>query len=129
MQRRAGHRLRAAAERADALLHDAGVAVQDRHVLERHAELIREHLRERRLVALAVRRRAGRRGDAAVALDRDLPVFPPAGRQRRRGTEAADLDVHRQAEADEPPVLARLVALGDEPFQFAAFSAASSAFS
>ena len=83
MQRRAGDRLRAAAEGADALLHDAGVAVQDRDVLDRHAELIGQHLRERRLVALAVRRRAGRRGNAAVALDRDLAVFPSAGRQRR----------------------------------------------
>ena len=61
VQRRAADGLRAAAEGADALLHDAGVAVQDRDVLDRHAELIGEHLRERRLVALAVRRRAGRR--------------------------------------------------------------------
>jgi hypothetical protein len=36
VQRRAADRLRAAAEGADALLHDAGVAVQDRDVLERH---------------------------------------------------------------------------------------------
>ena len=45
----------------------------------------------------------------------DLPVLPPARRQGRRGTEAAHLDVHRQADADEPPVLPRLIALGDEP--------------
>ena len=105
VQRRAADRLRAAAERADALLHDRRVAVKDRDVLDRHAELIGEHLRERRLVALAVRRRAGRRGDAAVALDRHLRVLPAAGRQRRRRPDAADLDVHRQAEADEPSLV------------------------
>ena len=60
VQRRAADGLRAAAERADALLHDRRVAVLDRDVLDRHAELIGQHLRERRLVALAVRRGAGR---------------------------------------------------------------------
>ena len=51
----------------------------------------------------------------------DLPVLPAAGRQRRRRTDAADLDIHRQAEADEPalrpaPCRARLLS----SFQFAA---------
>jgi hypothetical protein len=35
-------------------------------------KLIGEHLRERRLVALAVRRRAGGGADAAIALDGHL---------------------------------------------------------
>ena len=47
--------LRAAAEGADPLLHHAGVAVEDRDVLQRDAELIGEHLREGRHVALPVR--------------------------------------------------------------------------
>jgi len=72
VQRRSADRLRPAPEGADALLHDGGVAVQDPDVLHRHAELIREHLRERRLVALAVRRGAGRGANPAVAFDRDL---------------------------------------------------------
>jgi len=43
---------------------------------------------------------AVRRFDAAIALDRDLRVLPAAGRQRGRRAETADLDVHRQPEAD-----------------------------
>ena len=38
---------------------------------------------------------------------------PPVG-QRRRGAEAAHLDVHRQAEADEPALRLRRIALGLE---------------
>ena len=84
VQRGAADRLRAAAERADPLFDDGRVAVLDRDVLDRHAELIGQHLRERRLVALAVRRRAGRGRDAAVALDGDLRVFPASGPRQRR---------------------------------------------
>ena len=67
VQRRATDRLRATAERADPLLDDGGVAVVDRDVLDRHPELVRQHLRERGLVALTVRRDPGGRADAAVA--------------------------------------------------------------
>ena len=74
--------LRTAAERANALLRDARVAVLNRDVLDRHAELVRQHLREGRLVALPVRRGAGRGRDAAVALDGDVRVLPAAHRQR-----------------------------------------------
>jgi hypothetical protein len=83
------------------LLHDAGVTVVNRDVFERNAELIREHLGERGLVPLAVRRRAGCRADAAVALDRDLRMFPPTGREERGRADPAHFDVHRQAQADE----------------------------
>ena len=72
MQRGAANRLRPAAEGADALLHDARVAMENRDVLDGDAELVGEHLRERGLVALAVRRRASGGGDASVALDRHL---------------------------------------------------------
>ena len=107
----AADRLRPAAERADALLHDAGVAVVDADVLERHPELVGEHLRERRLVALAVGRGAGGGADAAVALDGDLRVLPPAGGQRGGRAEAAHLHVHRQPQAHQPPLGAGGVAL------------------
>ena len=80
--------------------------------LDRHAELVGEHLRERRFVALPVRRRAGRGADPAVALDRHLRVLPAAGRQRGRRTEAAHLDVHRQSQSDQPSLRARGVAFG-----------------
>ena len=82
VQRRAADGLRSAAERADALFDDRGVAVLNRHVLERHAELIGQHLPERRLVALTVRRGAGGGGDAPVTLDGHPPVLPSPGRKR-----------------------------------------------
>ena len=43
---RAAHRCRATAERADAVLHDAGVAVNDCDVVEIDAEFIGSDLRE-----------------------------------------------------------------------------------
>ena len=55
VQRRAADCLRPAAERADPLFHDARVAVKNRDVLERDAELVGQHLGERRLVSLSVR--------------------------------------------------------------------------
>ena len=54
---------------------------------------------------------------------------PPVGSDERRA-EAADLDVHRQPEADQPALLrARRRARPSGAFQLAAFSARSSAFS
>ena len=55
MQGSAADGLRAAAEGADALLRDGGVAMQDRHMLDGHAELIGQHLSKRRFVALPLR--------------------------------------------------------------------------
>ena len=112
VQRGPAHRLRPAAEGADALLHDARIAVQDRDVFERHAELVGEHLREGRFVPLTVRRRAGGGADPAVPFDRHLRVFPPAGRQRRGRADAAHLHVHRESQADQPSLGAGGVALG-----------------
>src|SRR3954469_21026979 len=82
-QRGATDCLRSTAEGADTLLHDSGVAMQNRDMFERDAELIREHLRERRLVSLSVRRRTGRGADAAVTLDRHLRMLPATRRKRR----------------------------------------------
>ena len=54
---------------------------------------------------------------------------PPVGSDGRR-TEAAHLDVHRQPEADEPPLLPRGVALRLQRVPSSRFfSARSSAFS
>ena len=105
VQRRAADRLRPAAERPDALFHDRRVAVMDRDVLDRHAELIGKHLPERRFVTLPVRRGASRCADAAVAFDGYLRVLPPARGQSGRRTNSAHFDVHRQTEADQPSLL------------------------
>ena len=104
VDRGSAHRLRPAAERADALLDDARVAMVDRHVIHRDAELIGQHLGERRLVPLPVRRRAGRGAEAAVAFYRDLRILPAARPDRAGRTQAAHLDVHREAQADDPPL-------------------------
>ena len=128
-QRGSADSLRSTAEGADPLLHDSGIAVENRDVLERNAELIGEHLRERRLVALTVRRSASRRADAAVALDRHLRMFPSAGRKRRRRSDAADLDVDREPETDEPSLRTRGVTFCFQAVPRDCFSARSSAFS
>src|SRR5262249_57963226 len=66
----------AAAKRADRLRRAQGVAVADDHVLPGDAELVGDDLRERRLVALAVRARPGDRRDLAAALDADQAALP-----------------------------------------------------
>ena len=63
------HRARAAGAAAGDQL--VAVALQEADLLERHAELLAQHLRERRGVALAVVERAGADGDAAVGVERD----------------------------------------------------------
>ena len=74
VQRRPADRLRAAAEGADPLLDHRRIAVVNRHMVQGHTELVGQHLREGGLVALSVRRRAGRSADPAVPLDGDLRV-------------------------------------------------------
>src|SRR5437764_620962 len=58
----------ARAERARAVGNLERVAVPDLDVADVDAELVRDDLCERRLVALAMRRRAGEADDAAVVL-------------------------------------------------------------
>ena len=89
----------------------AGVAVKDRHVLDGHAKLVGKHLSERRLVALAVRRRTGCGADPAITLDCDLSMLPATGGQCRRRADAADLHVHRETETDEPSLCLCRIAL------------------
>ena len=66
------------------------VALQQADALERDAELLGQHLRERRGVALAVVERAGDDGDGAVGLEADAAHLL----RRRRGDfeEAADAE-------------------------------------
>ena len=67
------------------------VALQQPDLLERDAELRRQHLRERRGVALAVIERAGNDGDVAIRLEADAAHFLV----RRRG----DFEIAADAEA------------------------------
>ena len=88
------------------------VAVDDPHVLQPRTELLGDDLGERRLVSLAVAREAeGRRhraprvhahrGALGAGVDRR------AGRRGDRRADARQLDVPRDADADEPLLRAR----------------------
>ena len=73
--RRAGRRDRARAAGAVAEADEVAVVLLQRDLLEGHAELAGEHLRERRGVALAVIERAGGQLHRAVRLEGDLAEF------------------------------------------------------
>ena len=95
---------------------DLGVAVQHLDVLERHSELVRDDLAPRRLVALAVRRRAGDHLDLAGGQHPDRRVLPAARAvgQRAEGArrgKTAHLGERRHADAELHRVVA-LAALG-----------------
>ena len=97
------HRLAADRQRARAVGAHAdrglvGVAVDDVDVLVGHAQLLGDHLREGRLVALAVAVGAGHHLHLAGVGEADLGALPQAdaGAERahhRRGGDAAGLDV------------------------------------
>ena len=72
------HRARAAGAAAGEQL--IAVALQEPDALERNAELLAQHLRERRGVALAVIERAGDDGDGAVGLETDAAHLLVGGR-------------------------------------------------
>src|SRR5262249_5719365 len=91
-ERAAAQRGAAAAEGAEALGAAACVAVDHGHVLGRDAERVGHDLRERRLVALAVRARAGDGRHASGALDLHAAALP---------AERAGLDVADDADADD----------------------------
>jgi hypothetical protein len=92
--RRAAHRERPAAERPDPDRRLGAVAEEQRHVIERDAEAVGGDLRERGVVALAVRRGARPDHDAPAGLDRDGGALEDA---------AGALDVQRGAGADDDP--------------------------
>ncbi len=83
VHRRAADHEAAAAERADAVRDDVGVAVHHVHVIDVDAECVADHLCEGRLLALAVGRRARHYGDAAGRLDAQLGALPGAGARGR----------------------------------------------
>ena len=78
-QRLAADHQRPRAVGVEALVRDLGVAVQHLDVLERHAEPVGDDLAERRLVALAVRARAGDDLDLAGGQHPHARVLPAAG--------------------------------------------------
>ena len=92
MDRRPAHHGRARGERAHGVGHLAGVAGGDLDVLEPHAEGVGDDLRERGLVALALRGEAGRDLDLAGGLDVDVGALV--------GADAGALDVAGEADAD-----------------------------
>jgi hypothetical protein len=109
-QRRAADRQAARAEGADAVLDDAGVAVEDGHVLHRNAELVLDDLGEGRLLTLAMRRDAGEHGDLAARVEANRRRVPADATHRRRRAHAADLDV--AGETDTEQLLALLAHAG-----------------
>src|SRR5207237_3926876 len=106
-------RRRAAAVGAPSHRRGLGVAVNDLHVADADAEFIRDNLREGRLLALAVWRRAD--DDVRLAArvethDRARPqsALEADGSRNLRRTKAADLDIQPDADADVAPFLPRL---------------------
>ena len=78
--------------------------MDDRHLVDRDAEPVGHQLGEGRLVALAMRVRAGQNLDGAHRIDPDLGRFPQAdaGTQRPdrlRGGDAARLDIGGESDA------------------------------
>ena len=102
--RGAAHGEAATAVGAHAEQHLAGVAMLDRDVLERDAQLVGHDLRERGLVALAMAVAAGEDGDLAGGMHAHLAGLEQAGARAQgagdaRWRDAAGLDVGRVAEA------------------------------
>src|SRR5262247_768374 len=108
----------AAAKRADRLRRAQGVTVADDHILPGDSELVGDDLRERRLVALAVRAGPGDRRDLAGALDTDDAALPA---EHVRGFHVGrDADAHDLATAARRGLLAtELVVSGelDDPVE------------
>ena len=101
--RRHADRAGARAIGAHAELHLVGVAMNDRDIVDRNAEPLRNQLRKRRLVALPVVG-AGENFDGAGRIDAHLGGFPQADAgaeraDRLRRRDAAGFDIGRQADA------------------------------
>ena len=90
----------ATAERADAVLHNRSVSVNDRNIIEIHTELISGDLCKRRFLALAMRRRAGHDRNLAGRFYAHSRAFPTACRHGLRWTKRANFDVTGHADAD-----------------------------
>ena len=88
-----GDRARAVGAHAEQDLR--GIAVHDRHVVDRQAEPVGDHLRERGLVPLAVRMRAGEHGDRAGRMHADLARLEQAGARAERAGDVGRRDAAR----------------------------------
>ena len=113
--RRAADRDRARAVGAHAEEHLRRVAVHDLHLLHAKTEPVGDHLREGRLVPLAVRMRAGEHRHRACRMHADLAGFEEARARAEaagdvRGRDAAGLDVAGVAQSAKLPAPERLLA-------------------
>ena len=103
----------AAAEGAAAERRDPRVGRFDAHALERHAEAIGHDLRDRRRVALSLRRKARRASHAAVGLDAHARGLDPghvvhAATAKDLGAHAGVFRVAGDPDADGAPLRTRL---------------------
>ena len=89
----------ATAVRVATVMRDGSVAVHDNNVLDGHAELVASNLGKAGFLSLAVGRRAGDDSDFPGHFDAYTAPFPAASRHHLRGTERADFDVGREADA------------------------------
>src|SRR5437879_2295532 len=91
----------ATAKSADAILDDAGVAVDHSYIVNAHAKFIGGDLRKRSFLSLAVRRCAGKYRDFAGGFDAHRRALPAAGGHCLRWAEGADFDVTRHPDTDQ----------------------------
>ena len=96
VDRRAAHHRGARGEGADGVRHPPGVAGDHLDVLEPHAELVGDQLREDGRVPLALGGQAGRDLDLAGGLDVHVRALV--------GTDAGALDVAGEPDADPAPL-------------------------
>src|ERR1041384_267463 len=101
----------AAAKRADAVLHDRRVSVNDGDVIYIDTELICYELSERCFLALSVWRRSGKHGYLSCGFNSHGRAFPSAGGGRLRRTDRADFYVSRNTDAYDTSLLASLLLL------------------
>ena len=103
--------------------HRGAVALQHAHVLDAAAEMLGDHLRERGLQSLPVRRDAECRRDGAGRVDADgrclgAGVDRHAGRDRDARADAGQLGVARDADAEPFARCARFGLLAAQGFVF-----------
>ena len=119
VDRRCADGTAAAAVAAHPERHLAGVAVDDVDVVDRNLQFVGDDLRERRLVALAVRMRAGEDRHLPGRMDADVRALvqarlrPERARHRRR-REPTRLEVGGEADAEVPALFARRLLLTTE---------------
>src|SRR5216683_3271177 len=94
-----------ASKRPDPVLHLRGVAVLDQDVLEADPKKIGRELGEGCFFPLSVRGRSGEDGHFSGGLHPNSCALPTPRRNRRRGSERADLRVRRDANPNQPALI------------------------